>query len=296
MNDNCFTVYMHKNKENGKIYIGITKRKPEQRWKNGLGYRHNRFRLAINKYGWDNFEHIIIKDGLSEEEARKLETELILKYKSYDRNFGYNETYGGEHNIPTDETKDKISKSMKGKFDGEKNPFFGMKHTDETKKIISEKAKERLSNPENNPFYGKHHSEETKKIISEKHKDFVLSEEHKEKLRRSRIGRHCSEEHKQKLRELKTGVKRPDMAGENNPFSKKVVCCETGKVYSSIKQASEENGCIVKSALSGKATQAGGLHWLYYDDYRTMFKEDVKKYVEDCIRRSHKKKEKEEQQ
>lgn len=35
---------------------------------------------------------------------------------------------------------------------------------------ISEKAKERLSDPTANPFYGRNHSEETKQILSEKHK------------------------------------------------------------------------------------------------------------------------------
>lgn len=62
-----YTVYQHKNKINGKIYIGITKQSPEKRWGiNGCNYKTSpHFYSAIKKYGWGNFEHNILFVGLT---------------------------------------------------------------------------------------------------------------------------------------------------------------------------------------------------------------------------------------
>lgn len=66
-----FFIYMHRNKINKKVYIGITSREPHVRWgKNGNNYnRHKHFYSAIKKYGWDNFEHKILTTVESKEEA-----------------------------------------------------------------------------------------------------------------------------------------------------------------------------------------------------------------------------------
>ena len=67
MNNNHY-VYFHKNKINGKMYIGQCKGAVERRWRsNGDGYinRCSKFSDAIKKYGWDNFEHGILKEKLT---------------------------------------------------------------------------------------------------------------------------------------------------------------------------------------------------------------------------------------
>lgn len=94
-----YTVYIHKNKLNEKLYVGQTCREPEKRWrKNGKGYCKEfqpKFYNAIIKYGWDNFEHEIVQSNLSKDDANKLEIMLIEKFNSIEN--GYNITSGGSN-------------------------------------------------------------------------------------------------------------------------------------------------------------------------------------------------------
>ena len=112
-----YKVYMHKLKKDNRVYIGITKQEPQKRWQNGLGYIHSSyFYNAIKKYGWENFEHIILFQNLSKEEAEYKEIELIKKYKANIKGYGFNINEGGSAPIMTKEQKIKISNSEKGKI------------------------------------------------------------------------------------------------------------------------------------------------------------------------------------
>lgn len=113
--ERSYTVYKHTS-PSGKCYIGITgQNPPEKRWQNGRGYKHNKyFSSAISKYGWDNFSHEILLSNLTKKEAEESEIKLIAKYKSSDRNFGYNLDFGGSGaGKMSDETKKKLSESHK---------------------------------------------------------------------------------------------------------------------------------------------------------------------------------------
>ena len=45
-----YSVYIHINKVNGKKYVGVTRGKPENRWRKGNGYKYNtHFFSAIQK-------------------------------------------------------------------------------------------------------------------------------------------------------------------------------------------------------------------------------------------------------
>jgi hypothetical protein len=93
----AYTVYCHENKKNGKLYFGITKTSVRRRWSKGKGYKDQRlFGRAIEKYGWDGFEHIILFTGLTEDEAKQMERDLIREFHTQDRDKGYNITDGGD--------------------------------------------------------------------------------------------------------------------------------------------------------------------------------------------------------
>ena len=98
-----YTIYLHKNKINNKVYIGQTiQDNLNNRWKNGLGYKNcTYFYNAIQKYGWDNFEHLILEQdqNWTKEELNQKEQYYINLYKANNPEFGYNITAGGQNDI-----------------------------------------------------------------------------------------------------------------------------------------------------------------------------------------------------
>lgn len=158
MNEN-YIVYMHIF-PNGKRYVGITGQNLKDRWRvNGNGYKPQKLVYrAIQKYGWENIEHVIISETLSASEAGKLEKKIIAEYKTTDPDYGYNQSIGGE-NSPigvkrSDETRKRLSQSHLGQKCWNKG------------KHLSEATKEKLRNAN----LGKTLDESTKKKISEKNK------------------------------------------------------------------------------------------------------------------------------
>lgn len=140
---NNFCVYVH-TLFDGRKYVGITSQNPKRRWRNGEGYKgHNLyFYNAIQKYGWDAFSHEIVANGLDEETAKQMERELIERYSTQDRLCGFNLTGGGDGLYhPSEEMRAKI-----GEWSRRVNT--GRKHTEEYKKMMSDRMKE------NNPNAG----------------------------------------------------------------------------------------------------------------------------------------------
>lgn len=225
-----YTVYQHKNKINGKIYIGITSQEPESRWGvNGCNYKSSpHFYSAIQKYGWDNFEHNILFKNLSKEEACLKEQELIKYYNSMNREYGYNSTSGGETFVMNKETKQKISQAMVGNKNGLNHPC----------------------------------PEEKKKKISEAQKGRTFSEEHKQKLSeaaKNRISPPCSEEKKKKI----------SNSQYHNKIKRKVYCEELNTIYESVQECSRQldiPATNVSKVCRGKGKTVKGYHLRYYND------------------------------
>lgn len=93
---------------NGKMYIGQTVHgnSPNLRWNDGKGYIGcTHFYHAIQKYGWDNFEHIICYDNLTAEEANLYEEWLIYLGNTTNPKYGYNIRYGGDNKRKSDSIK-----------------------------------------------------------------------------------------------------------------------------------------------------------------------------------------------
>lgn len=110
-----YYVYCHINKRNQKMYVGITSLFPSDRWLSGRGYDEQVFGKAIKKYGWNNFDHIILFNNLTKEVAETVEIELIKKYKTQSSNYGYNISPGGESYIRSDEHRKQLSDKLKGR-------------------------------------------------------------------------------------------------------------------------------------------------------------------------------------
>lgn len=137
MEEKKYIVYLHVNKINGKIYVGITRQEPNIRWRNGNGYRNNiYFNKAINKYGWNSFEHIIVFKNIPKDLACIEERLLIKRYRK--QGICYNIANGGEGSQAfPEEAKEKLRKYV-----GPLASQYGKEHTLEQRQHQSEVMKE----------------------------------------------------------------------------------------------------------------------------------------------------------
>ena len=59
--EDLYTLYVHTNIENKKVYIGITGKDTEERWRDGEGYKYNPELYAdIKKYGWELIDRSLV--------------------------------------------------------------------------------------------------------------------------------------------------------------------------------------------------------------------------------------------
>lgn len=192
-------IYMIRNDINGKIYFGLTTEEKgfRGRYKSGRWWEYtdnDHLRKSAKKYGKENFTVVEQFDiGYSKEELNLLEDLYICMYNTINPNFGYNKRRGGSNGKlnytskqkisektkgelnpmygkkHTEESKQKISQELKGKYSGEKSVHYGKKHSEERRQKQSERQKVSMLG-ESNPMYGKKHKDETRKLFSQQRK------------------------------------------------------------------------------------------------------------------------------
>ena len=189
-----------------KMYVGQTIHEHVRYMRHKRIEGDNKFHRAIKKYGFENFTYEVIFT-IDNDDRKRVKEKLdfmehyyIRKYDSM--NNGYNITAGGEGGSGTKHTEE-FKKMMSDKM-RENNPAWNM--TDEWKqhigesqkgKVISDKQKQLTSermksnNPMKNP-------EVVAKVAATK-KGKHLTEEQKKKISESNKGRILSEDTKSKL-------------------------------------------------------------------------------------------------
>lgn len=206
-------IYAIKNKINNKLYIGksidVNVRYYSRHRKNLINNNHGNDHLqkSWNKYGEQNFEFYIIEE-CSEEKLNEREIYWINYYKSYNNKYGYNMTLGGDGGSLIQESRDKISKKLKGRkltLEHRKKiskvvrnrkypPEFGQKISEILKgHIVTQETCEKISNK----CKGYKHTEEAKRKISEANKN--RSQETLDKISKSNTGKKRSEEVRKKM-------------------------------------------------------------------------------------------------
>ena len=279
-NNHNYCVYCHLNKINGKRYIGQTCQKPEIRF--CKGYEHNNhFQNAINKYGWDNFEHYIIQDGLTKEEADLLEDLNIRAYNTIDRNYGYNFKYGGGKGKLSEETKTKISNSLKGHTSWNKGKTFSEEHKQKMSeshkgKHFSEEARQKMSKAKKghipwNKGKTNVYSEKTKQKMSEAKKGRPLLEEHKRKIGLSKKSHIVTEETREKISKANKGnyhleeTKRKISEANSKKVGQYTQDNKLVKIYNSITETKNYGYCIgcVSACCKGKRKKHKGYIWKF---------------------------------
>ena len=145
-----YCIYIHINKINKKVYIGQTCQDPERRWRNGEGYRDSPlFYLAIQKYGWNNFEHKILETNLSQDEANERECYWIKVYNANNKSNGYNLTPGGQSYMAELWSQPEYKEKMKKSFSqSRKKQFQNIKIREQRLSLLKNGVKKAWSDPQ----------------------------------------------------------------------------------------------------------------------------------------------------
>lgn len=161
-------IYMTTNTINGKRYIG--QKTAHKFLGNSYLGSGEALQLAIQKYGKNNFEVVMIEECSSRHDLNIREAFYISKYNAVqDENF-YNMKEGGHGGSVKGACTHSTSykQMMSQRMSGRNNPNYG-NHVCKLSKEYREKMSIKFSG-KGNPNYGKHHDDRTRELISQKAK------------------------------------------------------------------------------------------------------------------------------
>ena len=287
--DKRWCVYMHVNKHNNKVYVGITNQNPERRWRRGNGYLTKRkngkyhqplMAHAVLKYSdWDNdWEHIIVSEQLTLKEATKIEILLIELHNSQNSKYGYNISSGGEfggygvHHPCSEEQKKKISEANKGRvFSEDTKRRMSENHADVSGDKNPNYGNHKLAG-EHHPNYGKPLPEYRRRQISERSKEMWKDAQFRENFTN-------------KLKELYADPRNHPMYGRGRRIVQLDLYGNFIKEYKTITEAARLTNILeanIGQCCRRENKSAGGFQWVYKDEWNPDIKQS---FVDDKERK-----------
>lgn len=229
----------------------------------------------IDLYAKEHFEaHRLL--ALEHPDNRKLVSAWWLMSHIKDANQDRYELSADEY----EEARIAFSNSLKGRpvsqqtRDKLRRINLGHKVSEETRRKISDKAKERFADPTYNPLLGRHLSEEVRQKISQANKGVQAGENH------PLFGTHHSEETKQKIsekaKERLTDPSNHPMYGKTEGKNPRAIAIEQYDklgnfiaIWSCAKEAANRlniDASGITKCCKGKYQTAGGYIWKYVND------------------------------
>ncbi len=253
-------LYVVRNKENGKCYVGQTKYSVQKRLKDHQSKNGSILGKAMRKYGEEAFDVFVFAE-IPVAVIDVFEIQMIALMDSGAPN-GYNLQLGGRGKgvAVSDTTIAKMSES-----------HLGYEMPAPQKQNISDALigkKKTLEHVENmsKAQMGKTFSVETRKKISDTLMGNVpwnkgvsmWSEEQKKEMSDNKMGTKASAETKRKM-SLSHRAKL-------HPNSRAVICVETGEVFQTVRAAAAQTKVVrtsITGCCAGRSKTCGGYHWQY---------------------------------
>lgn len=215
------------------------------------------------------------------------------RYKIGHQNKGKNGSrhpfFGKKH---TEKSRRKMSESLKNHYAEKGHPSCGKPKSEETKAKISNTLKGRFCGEEN-PFFGEKHTKETREKMSKNHADFSgdkngfygrhHTEEVKNKNSEAHLGKKLTEEHKKKISESLKDEKNPWFGRHHTEETKKKISENNGR-WNIGKHRSEE----VKGKISKAQRGEKSVHWeggKSFEPYCPKFNKNFKESIREKFNR-----------